>query len=848
MLALAALLMFQALETNNAASTPVAPTATSVSAVRAARPVVVDGRDDDEVWRSASIINAFQEFEPNEGKAPRFRTEARLAYDSRNFYVFVRMYDDQPGRILKLLARRDVRTASDQIKIIIDSYFDRRSGYEFAVNPAGVKRDYSISNDGNEDDAWDGVWDAATTVDDQGWTAEFRIPLSQMRYAQAASNTFGFGIWRDIDRYKERVSWPRYSHTAAGLISQLGEVSGLVGLAAPRRLEMAPYVVTKNLTIPKGSNRYAHPQRITGGLDFKYGLSSNLTVDGTVNPDFGQVEADPAVLNLSAFETFFQERRPFFIEGAGLLSFPVNCSAVNDCGSENLFYSRRIGRAPQLSSNYGDASSATGTTIVGAAKVTGRTPGGLSIGILDVVTHEEEGTQNRTIEPRSNYAVFRANQDFRKGETSLGVIGTMVNRSLDEWTEHALRGSALVAGVDLRHRFLKSRFELSASVIGSRVSGSEAAIAATQRGSVHYFQRPDGGLGYNPFRTSLGGNSEQLTFGKVGGGKLRFETSYRRISAGFEANDIGFLRRADWQSQATWAQLSFNKPDLFFRRLFWNLNQWNEWTSKGLALDRAVNSNVHFELKNSWWLHLGGTLGGLGTVYCDRCARGGPAIRSERYIAPWFGVQGDSRWPVTPGMWVNYRKSDGGRTESYSISPQIDFRVLARWTGSLGLRYSRNRDDRQWYGNFTDAGNLTHYTFAHLDQRTTSLSGRLNFTATPTLTVQAYAEPFVSKGSYSNVRELADPRAAAYDARFQPYTDPAVTLNPGAFNFKQFNANVVVRWEYRPGSALFVVWQQGRQDSEPLSGDRSFRRDLTRLFDAHPDNTFLIKLSYWLDR
>lgn len=848
MLAVAALMMFQALETNAASPAVAPPTATTTTAARAVRPVVVDGLDNDDVWRGAGVIRDFLEFEPNEGKAPRYRTEARVAYDSRNFYVFIRMYDDEPNRILKLLARRDIRTPSDQIKIILDSYHDRRSGYEFAVNPAGVKRDYSISDDGNEDDAWDGVWDAATTVDAQGWTAEFRIPLSQLRYAQTQSNTFGFGIWRDIDRYKERVSWPLYKRNVAGLTSQLGEVSGLTGLAAPRRLELSPYVVTKNITLPKGGDQYSHPQRITGGLDFKYGLSSNLTVDGTVNPDFGQVEADPAVLNLGAFETFFQERRPFFIEGAGLLSYNINCFAVNDCGSENLFYSRRIGRAPQMSGAYGDASSATGTTILGAAKITGRTPGGLSIGMLDAVTSSEQGTLDRTIEPRSNYAVVRANQDLRKGETGIGVIGTMVHRSLDEWTEDALRSSALVGGVDFRHRFLTSRFEVRAKVVGSRVTGSADAIAATQRSSVHYFQRPDARLGYDPTTTSLGGDSEQITFGKVGGGKLRFETSYQRVSPGFEANDMGFLRRADWQSQATWAQLSFNKPDLFFRRLFWNLNEWNDWTSQGLPLERAVNTNVHTELKNAWWFRLGGTLGGLGEVYCDRCARGGPALRRDSYISPWGGLQGDPRWRIVPAVWFNYFRSDGGRSESWSISPEFDFRIASAWTGSLGLRIARNRDDRQWYGNFTEAGGTTHHTFAHLEQRTTSLSARLNFTATPTLTVQAYAAPFISKGRYSNVRELANPRAASYDDRFQPYNDAAVIANPGAFNFKQFNSNVVVRWEYRPGSALFVVWQQGRQDSESLYGNRSFRGDLNRLFEARPDNTFLIKMSYWLDR
>jgi len=852
---LAAALMFQQAETKSTPRPIPAPssaslalvTATTTRAVLAPRAPTIDGRDDDEVWRMAAPISEFLEFDPNEGKAPRYKTEARVAYDARNFYVFVRAYDEEPNRILKLLARRDVRTASDQIKIMIDSYHDRRSGYEFAVNPAGVKRDYAVFDDGNEDDAWDGVWEAKTTVDSLGWTAEFRIPLSQLRYAQSESNTFGFAVWRDIDRYKERVSWPLYKRNVAGLSSQLGEVSGLTGLAAPRRLEFSPYVVTKNVTLPKGQDDFTHQQRLTGGLDFKYGLSSNVTLDGTVNPDFGQVEADPAVLNLSAFETFFQERRPFFIEGAGLLSFPINCFAVNDCGSENLFYSRRIGRSPQLGIAYGDAASATGTTILGAAKITGRTPGGIAVGLLDAVTGREEGTDDRTIEPRSNYAVVRATKDFRKGETGIGFIGTMVNRSNDEWTEASLRGDAMVGGFDLRHRFLKSRFELTAKIVGSRVSGSEDAISATQKSSVHYFQRPDGELAYDPSRTSLGGNSEQVTFGKIGGGKLRFQTSYQRVSPGFETNDIGFLRRADWQSQATWAAIQLNKPSPLYRRLFWNFNEWNDWTTTGLPLDHAVNTNVHTELPNSWWLHLGGTLGGLGTVYCDRCARGGPALRTSTYFAPWGGIQGDSRWPLIPGIWFNYSSRDEGRSRFFNLSPSLDFRVGSGWTGSLGTSYSWNRDDRQWYGNFTDAGSVTHYTFAHLEQRTYSLQARVNFTASPTLTVQAYAEPFISNGKYSNVRELADPRAAQYDDRFTLYNDPAVIADPGQFNVKAFNSNVVLRWEYRPGSALFLVWQQGRSDSRVYDG-RTLGGDIDRLFSAHPDNTFLVKLSYWFDR
>jgi hypothetical protein len=825
---------------------PPEPAGSRALASRAMRPPVIDGHASDPIWRSARAITDFREFDPVEGKAPRFATEARIAYDDRNLYVFVRAYDSEPQLIKRLLARRDVSTATDDIWILVDSYHDRRSGYEFGVNPAGVKRDNSISNDGNEDEAWDGVWDVATTVDSLGWTAEFRIPLSQLRYASAPVHTFGFMIIRDINRYQERLSWPLLHRNQNGLVSQFGELTGITGISSPRRLEATPYVVTKNVSVPTASG-YARDQRLTGGADFKYGVSSNLTLDATVNPDFGQVEADPAVLNLSAFETFFQEKRPFFIEGNALMSFPVNCNVVRDCGRENLFYSRRIGRAPQLSDAYGDASSPTASTILGAAKLTGRLRSGLSLAMLDAVTARELGTADRTIEPATNYTVVRATQDLRNGETGIGVIGTAVSRSLDRWSRDSLRSSAVVGGVDLRHRFLQSRYELNASITASRVTGSPAAIAATQRNATHYYQRPESPERFDSTRTTLTGHTEQIRFGKFGGGILHFETSLQRVSAGYEVNDLGFLRRADWQEQATWAQIRLQKPAAFYQRLFWNFNEWNDWTTTGLPLEHAVNTNVHTELKNHWWLHAGGTVGQLGTAYCDACARGGPAVRVSPYIAPWAGIEGDGRGVVVPYLWANYWRGDGGRSWSLNLNPSMDFRVASRLTASLGVNLTRNLDNTQWYGNFTDSAGATHYTFAHLDQRTVGLQWRLNFTATPNLTLQIYAEPFVSKGRYAAVRELADPRAAGYDARYRGYGDTAVTNAPGGFNFKQFRSNTVLRWEYHPGSTLFLVWTQGRQDSESAYGTQSFRGDFRRLFDTHPDNTFLIKVSHWFN-
>src|SRR6184192_261150 len=464
---------------------PPPSSATQAKAVRAVVPVVIDGRDDDAVWRIAQPITQFREFQPKEDGDPRFATEAKVAYDDRYFYVFIRAFDPHPDSILKLLARRDVRAATDQLKIMVDSYHDRRSGFEFAVNPAGVKRDYAMYNDNQEDDAWDAVWDVGTQVDSLGWTAEFRIPLSQLRYVPGATNTFGFAVWRDIQRYSERVSWPVYRGSQAGISSQLGELTGLDGLPSPRRPEIAPYLVTKNVSVAAGGG-FDRSQKVTGGADLKYGITSNLTLDATINPDFGQVEQDPSVLNLTAFETFLQERRPFFVQGAGIFTFKVNCSQVN-CRGEGLFYSRRIGRAPQL--GFGDPVSPTATTIDGAAKLTGRLPGGQTIGVFDAVTERATGTLGSTTEPTTNYAVLRTQQDFRNGESGVGMMLTAVNRSLDPQTENVLRRSAYVGAVDFRHRFLQGHYQIAGSVDLSRVAGTESAIALTQQDPVHFYQR-----------------------------------------------------------------------------------------------------------------------------------------------------------------------------------------------------------------------------------------------------------------------------------------------------------------------------------------------------------------------
>src|SRR6185437_7694457 len=533
-----------------------------------------------------------------------------------------------------------------------DSYHDRRTGYEFGVNAAGVKIDQAIYNDGNEDGAWDAVWDVATRIDSLGWTAEFRVPLSQMHYSTDREHTFGFTIDRDIYRYNEREAWPAIHQSKAGFVSQFGSLSGLDDLEPPRRLEATPYLVTKNAS-QISDNRYVARSNATLGGDFKYRVASNLTLDGTINPDFGQVEADPAVLNLSAYESFFDERRPFFVAGRGLFRFDVNCNQVN-CSNEGLYYSRRIGRTPQLAGAYGDTVPSQPTTILGATKLLGQFRNGLNFGVLDAVTERAASAGDTTFEPATNFTVGRVKQDFRNGNSNIGAIVTAVDRNGDRWTSPYLASSAYVGGMDFRHRFFKNTYEVSGSFDQSRVNGSRPAIYALQTNGVHDYQRPDAGLPLDSTRTSLGGDAEEIMFDKVGGAHLMFESAYQRRSPGFEINDAGFLRRADQQSWNTWIGYFDRREHLFYKRFQWNNNWWQYWSTAGLAQEAAYNTNVHVTFKNNWNWNMGGTLGQLGATYDDRGARGGPAVRQDPYVSPWLSIGGDNRRPFVPYFNMNY--------------------------------------------------------------------------------------------------------------------------------------------------------------------------------------------------
>ena len=804
--------------------------ATIATAIAAKPAPVLDGRDDDPAWRQAPVIEAFRQFHPAENGDPSFRTEARVAYDARNLYVMVRAYDPHPDSILPLLSRRDVRTNSDQIKVVIDAYRDRRTGIQLMVNPAGVKRDASIYNDVGEDMSWDGVWDVAVAIDSAGWLAEFRIPFSQLRFSPEEQQTFGFGIWRDIARRNERVAWPPYYPSRQTFASQLGELHGLSRIERGSRLELLPYAVAKNST-ERDAEGWSHPSSLSAGGDVKVGLTSNLTLNATVNPDFGQVEADPAVLNLTAFEIRFDERRPFFQEGVGLFRCGGPC--------EGIFYTRRIGRAPQL----GGPGDPTQTTIAGAAKITGRFANGLSLGLVEAVTLREEGGDGATIEPRTNYLVGRAYQELRQGRSGIGAMLTAVHRDLDEYTEPLLRREGYTALVQGFHRFAGQRWEVMGYHGYNVVRGSASAIALTQLNSVHLYQRPDHEEEFDPDRTSMSGSVSSVALTQLGG-TVRYRGVVRHATPGGEMNDLGFVTLVNDVMLRNNIDVQLPRPHGIFRRFFATLGTEQHWTTGGLRSDQSVVLYGSGEFRNSWNSFVEIVAYDLFGAHCTVCARGGPAVRQSPGWSVAAGLDGDPRYAVIPHVSATYRTGDEGRTTVRSANASVDVRIASRFSLSAGPQIESRVDDQQWIGNFGDPlSDTTHYTFARLDQTTVGMVARANYTATPNLSFQLYANPFVSSGDFADWRELADPRAERYADRFTSYG----RTTPGGFNFKQFNSNMVARWEYRPGSTLYVVWQHGRQQQGVNPGTFELARDYRDLFRAHPQNTVLVKLAYWLN-
>jgi hypothetical protein len=869
--ALAALMLWASAGGAHAQSPDSTAAIRTLQAARATGEMRIDGRLNEPVWEQAPVATDFTQNRPEPGRPATERTEVRVLYDEHAVYVGVRLYDS-PDSIAAQLARRDAiaGTYSDLFFVMLDSYHDRRTAFNFGVNPRGVKVDLLFSDDSRRNLSWNAVWNVATQIDSLGWTAEFRIPLSQLRY-NPEQTVWGLNFQRWIARKNESALWSPIPPDAPGLVSRFGDLVGLTGLASPTRLELEPYSVARVTRAPPGApgDPFYRKSDLFGsaGMDFKYGISSSLTLTGTLNPDFGQVEADPSVVNLTAFESFFPEQRPFFVEGANLFDF--------DIGSGQLFYSRRIGRRPQ-GFTPGDAlfhDIPEATTILGAVKLSGKTTGGWSLGVLDVVTAAEQaryvdadGLQRRApVEPLTNYGVARVSRDFRNGQSALGGILTATNRRLEDGGSLGfLRSSAYSGGLDGRHRF-GGNYEVRGSLVGSRVAGSTEAIGLVQQAPGRYFQRPDAGhLDFDPDRTALSGLAGNLFLGKIGGGRWGWGFLGNAKSPAFEVNDLGFQRQADEINGRVYVTYSQYEPGRLFRRSGIGVHTFGGWTFGGERVQTGFNTNGFFQLRNYWegFFDVTPTLRALSTT----ALRGGPAIVEPAGLGFGAGFNTDRRKPLSGSVYLR-RSTDEAGKRSLSLSPSLDLRPSLRIELSVGPTLSWNRDPAQYVGQ-RRLGDTTHFFLGHLEQTTTSLTARLDYTFTPALSLQFYAEPFISAGAYDRFREVADPRAGTFEDRFRLLSDEEVRVCEGFygvraqqdgcgeeasfayrfgnpdFNIKRFNSNAVLRWEYRPGSTLFVVWNQGRRDFR-RDGSFALDRDVGRLFGAESTNVLLVKVSYW---
>ena len=830
----------------------------------------IDGKLNEFTWEKASVLTDFTQHEPKEGAPATERTEVRIFYSKDSIYIGVHAFDSEPEKIKAILARRDSNCPSDWIKIWVDSYHDHLTAFEFAVNPAGVKRDVYWSNDRRADDDWDAVWDVKVFQDEQGWGAEFRIPFSQIRFPEKEFHTWGFQASRVIARKNETSYWHHVPKGVPTFVSLFGDLKGITRIPVPKRFQFLPYTVGKSSFQPKeeGNPFQTGSSYLTNlGLDLKYSVSSNLSLDATFNPDFGQVEADPAQVNLTAFETYFPEKRPFFIEGKNMLSFPLGLSM----GRESLFYSRRVGRAPQ-----GDPSSAQyfhkpeNTTILGALKLTGKTSRGWSIGVMEAFTSKEQASMltwedeetKEAVEPLTNYFLGRIEKESRDGRSTLGLIFTALNRRIEDESLNFLNKAAYSGGFGFRHRWAKDTYEVSGFLVGSHIRGRKEAILEAQQSPARYFQRPGAThFEVDPDRTSLSGYSSSFTLSKVGGGHWRWSIGGMVRSPGFETNDMGYMRYADWIYHRIQVSYEEFKPGKVFRDYDISFSLSDDWDYSLAHLDQRASLSFHFQFLNYWKTSLDCTRSSehLKMDYL----RGGPAIiipGSWRFGGS-FGT--DSRKNFFFNVRGNISVSDDG-AKSYSLSSGFNLRPFS----NLSLSFSPSFNDgfqMLQYITEEEVGGQSHYILSRIDRTTVSLTVRVNYNLTPNLSLQLYSQPYVSAGDYCQFKEVVQPRAKNYVDRWHIFEGPEISLQNGYyhlllpwtegeeitfsnpdFNFRQFRLNLVIRWEYLPGSILFLVWSNSINDYADV-GSLSLGNDLKSLFTSSSNNIFLLKISCWFN-
>lgn len=819
---------------------------------------VVDGRLDDACWTQGEWSGNYTQREPVEGAAPTHPTQLKILYDTRNVYVAFRATDPEAARRPRLMGQRD-EFAGDMVGVAFDSYLNRRTSFEFDVTSGGSKLDLILRNDGSTDLNWNAIWDAKVAADAEGWTAEFRIPLSQLRYSGASEQIWGLHSWRWLRRKQEESNWQLIPMDHRGIVHAFGELHGIRDLPPSRRIELLPYVVAKRESLQKQRGnpyRTGDTTTLEGGLDAKIGLSSDFTLDLTVNPDFGQVEADPSEINLSTVETFFPEKRPFFIEGKAMFDY-----ALDD---DLPFYSRRIGDGPSIRPNGpGFVKMPANNPILSAEKITGRTSGGFSLGLLHALTDKtearitESGADERCeiAEPLTNYVVGRVQNDFANGDTIVGGIFTGTLREGKEQELAFLPRQAFTGGLDVTHYWGDRAYFLEARGLVTQVKGSTTAVTRLMRSMVHNYQRPDADhIEFDPTARELGGHAGWLRAGKGSNGRWRYYGGLNWRSPGVDFNDLGYLASADFIEQSAQLQFFEAEPGRWLRRRDFRLRQSSTRNFDGETLENELSFNAEVSGMSGWYLSVQTEveMSRLDT----RALRGGPALRLPVRIPTWVYMESPGGRGTQLSLSTGCDVQPAGGATYYEIQPGIIHRFGDRLRADFKVGFGHGEQDHQYAAQReTPAG--MRYLLGRMDQKSLWAQLRMQANFSPTLSLTYFAGPYASTGRFDQFKAVVRPRADAIDDRFAAidatrsgngyaarWGAEAFQFDDPDFDWRELNSNLVLKWEFRPGSTLYAVWSQHRSDAS-RRGAFSYGDEYRQLLSAHPDDTFLVKMSYW---
>jgi hypothetical protein len=871
----------------------------TVFAERLQGSLTIDGNPDEQAWLFADPATGFTQNEPVERQPAGENMEVRLLYDDDNLYIAAWLHDRDPSRISRLLTRRDdTPRGVDYFEISLDTNLDRLTGYTFRLTAAGVQRDRYLFNDTNADDSWNAIWHSAVQIHDWGWSLEIRLPLSQLRIEQDGPQVWGVDFARRRVADNERSHWAWTPSVVFGAVSRLGQLHGLDLPARKRRLEVQPYVMSSAEiapAIPGDPFFDGQAYKVATGVDIRYGLGSTFIADIALNPDFGQAEVDPQVVNLGAFEIFFPERRAFFTRDDRIFDFNLS-------GNQNrLFHSRRIGRTPQGRPPPGSAfvDIPGQSDILGAAKITGRTMGGLSIGTLAAVTEQEVGrawfteseSERRFIaEPRTSYGIVRVQQDLEEGASRVGGILTVVDRDLPtDGSMDFISSRAISGGMDFDYTWADRQWALSGHLAGSRVEGSTQAMTRIQRSATHFQQRPDQNYMHLDLdATSLTGHAWEMQLSRRSARFFSGNVTVGQRSPGFEVADLGFMNINERVFVSGNLQYREPIPGDLFQNYQISVNAEYNWRNSALynpgSLDawrdavkmHRYNFFTNFTFLNWWSLNIGGNY--RAEVSSDTLTRGGPLMIDPGFRNLFVNVSTDRRQRYSVGAFANYGNGLRGGM-GYSTGFELEARPTDSLTSRLGISYNRTRDIRQYVTQQSDPTFQPtfggRYYFAEIEREELTFDIRVNWIFSPTLSLELFMQPLISAGDFNNYKQLAQPNSFEFiryhegqtvqDAQGiqclggtlcrdggMLYLDhngngrPDTSFRDQNFNLRSLRGNAVLRWEYSPGSRLFVVWQQNRQ-SRLTEGTLDLGRDARAMLDAPGEHMFMIKIDRWLD-